>query len=346
MSEMNALVFHGPQDLRFESVPRPKPGNNEVLVRVKAVSICGSDLSGYRGGNPMRVPPLIMGHEFSGEIAELGDEVQGIKQNDRVGVITNIYCGKCENCQRGLQNVCENRLIIGTTMKAGSYNGAMAEYVLAPAEKIVQLPDHVSFNEAALAEPLSIALRATKHAGSMKGKSVGIFGAGPIGQLGIACMKHAGAERIVAIDLVDKRLEMALEMGADTIINARANVIAEIEKLTKGIGLDCVFDAAGVESTINTGIEVVRNGGTILLVGMASPKINLELKHAITKEIKFLTSYMYTSEMKEGLDLIAAGKIDVKKIITSEYPMHAGPRIFSELISGKSQDIKVILKNS
>ena len=346
MSEMKALVFHGPQDLRYESVPRPVPGRNEVLVRVKSVSICGSDLSGYRGGNPMRVPPLIMGHEFSGEIAECGEGADKFKPKDRVGVITNLYCGTCSNCRQGLQNVCENRFIIGTTMKAGSYNGAMAEYVLAPAEKIVPLPDHVSFNEAALAEPLSIALRATKHAGNMKGKSVGVFGAGPIGQLAIACMKHAGAERIVAVDLVDKRLEMAESMGASHTINAGNDVISEIEKLTEGIGLDCVFDAAGVEATINTGIEVVRNGGTVLLVGMASPKINIELKHAIAKEIKFLTSYMYTSEMKEGLDLIAEGKIDVKKIITAEYPLSEGPRIFSELFSGNSRDIKVILKNS
>ncbi|WP_319416896.1 alcohol dehydrogenase catalytic domain-containing protein [Marispirochaeta aestuarii] len=143
------MYFTVPRDLRYESVPRPVPGRNEVLVRVKSVSICGSDLSGYRGGNPMRVPPLIMGHEFSGEIAECGEGADKFKPKDRVGVITNLYCGTCSNCRQGLQNVCENRFIIGTTMKAGSYNGAMAEYVLAPAEKIVPLPDHVSFNEAA-----------------------------------------------------------------------------------------------------------------------------------------------------------------------------------------------------
>ena len=345
MAVMKALVFHGPQDIRYEDWPKPEPGVNEVLVRVISVSICGSDVSGYRGGNPMRIPPLIMGHEFSGEIAELGPGVENLKISDRVGVITNLFCGTCANCTSGLTNVCENRYIIGTTMKAGSYNGAMAEYVLVPADKIIPLPDHVSFNEAALAEPLSISLRASKHAGELKGKTVGVFGAGPIGQFGIACMKYAGAERIVAIDLLDKRLEMAKQMGAAHTVNARDNVIQDISKFTGGIGLDCVFDAAGVESTINTGIEVVRNGGIILLVGMASPRINIELKHAIVKEIRFLSSYMYGSELREGLELIASGDIDVKKIITSEYPMSEGPKIFAELFSGKTSDIKVILKN-
>lgn len=345
MATMKALVYHGTQDIRYEEVPKPKPGHNEVLVRVKAVSICGSDLSGYRGGNPMRVPPLIMGHEFSGEIAELGEGVTSLQIHNRVGVVTNLFCGYCENCKRGLANVCENRLIIGTTMKAGSYNGAMAEYVLVPSKKIVRLPDHVSFNAAALAEPLSISLRAVKHAGDMTGKTVSVFGAGPIGQLGIACLKHFGAERIVAIDLADNRLEMAKKMGATHAINAGDAVAEYIMKLTDGEGTDCAFDAAGVESTINTAIETVRNGGLILLVGMASPKINIELKHAIVKELKFLTSYMYTTEMNEGLDLIASGAMDVEKIITSEYPMSDGPKIFADLFSGKTSDVKVILKN-
>jgi threonine dehydrogenase-like Zn-dependent dehydrogenase len=123
VATMKALVYHGKEDIRYEDVPKPSPGKDEVLVRVQAVSICGSDLAGYRGGNPMRIPPLIMGHEFSGDIAELGEGVTDLQVNDRVGVVTNLFCGTCENCRNGLSNVCENRFIIGTTMKAGSYDG-------------------------------------------------------------------------------------------------------------------------------------------------------------------------------------------------------------------------------
>jgi Threonine dehydrogenase and related Zn-dependent dehydrogenases len=342
---MKALVYHGPRDMRYEEVETPKPQKDEVLVKVRSVSICGSDLSGYKGGSAMRVPPLIMGHEFSGEIAQLGEGVSGFKVGERVGVVTNLYCGKCQDCKDGLQNVCDYRRIIGTTMKAGSYNGAMADYVVAPAEKIMPLPDSVSFDECALVEPLSISLRATKHAGNLQGKNVAVFGSGPIGLMGVMCMKSFGAKRIVAIDIVEKRLKMALQCGATDAVNSKDDVYGITRKLTDGVGLDVVFDAAGFPETINTGIEIARNGGTLLLVGMASPKMEIEYKHAVVKELRLQSSYMYTSEMREGLQMIIDGKLNVAQMITSRHPMSEGPRIFEELASGKTSDIKVILTN-
>ena len=343
---MKALVYHGPRDLRYEEVATPEPKNGEVLVKVRAVSICGSDLSGYKGGSAMRIPPLIMGHEFSGEIAALGHDVAGLKVGDRVGVVTNLFCGKCQDCNDDLSNVCDYRYIIGTTMKAGSYNGAMADYVIAPAGKIMALPDHVSFEECALVEPLSISLRATKHLGNVKGKTVAVFGSGPIGLMGIMCLKAFGAAKIIAIDVLDKRLAMAKQCGASEGINSKSDVQAEVKKLTGGLGVDIVFDAAGVMATVNTGIEIVRNGGTLMLVGMASPVMEIEYKHAVVKELKLLTSYMYTTEMREGLQMIIDGKINVKQIISSSHPMSDGPAIFEQLASGKSDDIKVILSNN
>jgi 2-desacetyl-2-hydroxyethyl bacteriochlorophyllide A dehydrogenase len=331
--------------MRYEEVETPKPQKDEVLVKVRSVSICGSDLSGYKGGSAMRVPPLIMGHEFSGEIAQLGEGVSGFKVGERVGVVTNLYCGKCQDCKDGLQNVCDYRRIIGTTMKAGSYNGAMADYVVAPAEKIMPLPDSVSFDECALVEPLSISLRATKHAGNLQGKNVAVFGSGPIGLMGVMCMKSFGAKRIVAIDIVEKRLKMALQCGATDAVNSKDDVYGITRKLTDGVGLDVVFDAAGFPETINTGIEIARNGGTLLLVGMASPKMEIEYKHAVVKELRLQSSYMYTSEMREGLQMIIDGKLNVAQMITSRHPMSEGPRIFEELASGKTSDIKVILTN-
>ena len=316
-----------------------------MLFRSRAVSICGSDLSGFKGGSAMRIPPLIMGHEFSGQIAGLGPHVSGLKIGDRVGVVTNLYCGTCPDCMDGLTNVCDKRFIIGTTMKAGSYNGAMADYVLAPAEKIMPLPDSVSFNECALVEPLSISLRATKYCGRLKGKTVAVFGAGPIGLMGIMCLKDFGAARIIAIDVLENRLAMARRCGASDTVNSTGAVPSEISRLTNGRGVDLVFDAAGVPATINAGIEIVRNGGTLMLVGLASPVMEIEYKHAVIKELKLLTSYMYTTEMREGLQMIIDGKLDVKPMISSVLPMSEGPRIFEELASGRSSDIKVILTN-
>jgi len=342
---MKALVFHGTKDIRYEDVETPTPKKGEVLVQVKAVSICGSDLAGYKGGNTMRVAPLIMGHEFSGVVAALGDGVTTAKVGDKVGVYTNLFCGYCSACKTGLTNVCENRRIIGTTMPGGSYDGAMAEYLVAPVGKLLPLSGKRSFSEYALAEPLSTGLRAARLAGDVKGKTVAVIGCGPIGLLTIMVLKHAGAKIIAAMDVVDKRLEMAMQCGATHTINSKDDVPAFTHQLTDGAGLDIVFDCVGSQTTINLGADIVRLGGKVIWVGLAQPKIEFEFKHAAVKELTFQSVYLYITEMEEGLDLIESGDIDVKQIITSEYPMREGPRIFAELASGNSDEIKVILTN-
>ena len=341
---MKALVYYGPHDIRYQDVPTPRPKEGEVLVHVRAVSICGSDLAAYKAVSSMRSPGLIMGHEFSGEIVQLGEGVDNLKVGNRVGVITNIYCGKCPDCLEGRTNVCDHRYIIGTTMKAGSYNGAMSEFVVAPAEKIMLLPDYVSFDEAALVEPLSISLRATKHvAYEVPSRAIAVLGVGPIGLMAIMCMKNLGSAKIVAIDLLQNRLELARKCGATDTILSGQDVPALIRQMTDNVGIDVVFDAAGVPSTVNTAIEIVRNGGSILMVGMASPTLEIAYKHAVSKELKLQASYMYTTEMKEGLQMIADTKLNVAQMITSRHPLSEGPKVFEELASGNTKEVKVIL---
>lgn len=344
---MKALVFVGPRDMQYLEVPTPEPKAGEVRIRVKAVSICGSDSGGYKGGSAMRTPGLIMGHEFSGVIDKLGEGVTGLTVGQRVGTVTNLFCDNCRDCADGLQNVCVNRAIIGTTMpKYGPYHGAMSDYVISPAKKIIPLPDHVSFNEAALAEPLSIALRAVKHAGDLKGKTVAVYGAGPIGLLVMQCVRAKDAERIIAIDVVDDRLKMAKECGATHAINSKDEDHFKIlGEMTNEGGVDVVFDAVGAPATINGGVEIVRCGGTVVWIGLAVPEIGFDYKHAVCKEIKFQCSYMYTTEMEEGIELIASGKMDVSKIITGEYPMSEGGKHFELIAKGESKDIKIILTN-
>lgn len=342
---MKALVYYGAGDIRYEEVETPKPKANEVLVKVKAVSICGSDLAGYRGGNPMRVGPLIMGHEFAGEVAKLGEGVENVEIGDKVGVYTNLFCGECPACKAGLTNICENRFIIGTTMPAGSYNGAMAEYVLAPANKLLPLTGKRTFAQYALAEPLSTGLRAIRRAGDVNGKAVAVIGCGPIGLLTIMALKHFGAKTIIASDVLDMRLEMAKECGASHVLNARKDLVAFTNKITDGTGVDILFDAVGIQSTVNQGLDVVRLGGQVIWVGLAQPKIEFEYKHAAVKELTFKGVYLYITEMEEGIELIEAGAIPVEKIITAEYHMSEGPRVFEDLVSGNAKDIKVILRN-
>lgn len=342
---MKALVFHGKFDIRYEEVATPKPKAGEVLIKVKAVSICGSDLAGYKGGNTMRVPDLIMGHEFAGEVAALGEGVTTAKVGDKVGVYTNMFCGYCPACKAGLTNVCENRRIIGTTMPGGPYDGAMAEYLVAPVGKLLPVSGKRSFSEYALAEPLSTGLRAVRLAGDVKGKTVAVIGCGPIGLLTIMTLKYHGAKTIVAMDVVDKRLEMAKQCGATDLVNTNDDVKAFTHKLTEGAGFDIVFDCVGAQATVNLGADIVRLGGKVIWVGLAQPKIEFEFKHAAVKELTFQSVYLYITELEEGLALIESGDIDVKQIITSEYPMSEGPRIFEELVSGSPNEIKVILKN-
>ena len=342
---MKALVFHGTEDIRYEEVETPSPKKGEVLVKVKAVSICGSDLAGYRGGNTMRVPPLIMGHEFAGEVAALGEGVTDAKIGDKVGVYTNMYCGYCPACKAGLPNVCENRRIIGTTMPGGPYDGAMAEYLIAPVAKLLPLSGKRTFSEYALAEPLSTGLRAVRLAGDVKGKTTAVIGCGPIGLLTIMALKHFGAKTIAAMDVLDKRLDMAKQCGATDVLNAKEDFYAFTRKLTDNAGVDIVFDAVGNSKTVNLGPDLVRLGGKIIWVGLAQPKIEFEYKHAAVKELTFQSVYLYITEMEEGIELIESGEINVAQIITSERPLSEGPQIFKELISGDAKEIKVILRN-
>ncbi|MCD8140353.1 MAG: zinc-binding dehydrogenase [Planctomycetaceae bacterium] len=344
---MKALVFVGPRDMQYQDVPTPEPKEGEVRIHVKAVSICGSDSGGYKGGSAMRTPGLIMGHEFSGVIEKLGPGVTGLQVGQRVGTVTCLFCETCRDCQDGLGNVCMNRAIIGTTMpKYGPYPGAMADFVIAPAKKIMPLPDHVSFNEAALIEPLAISLRAVKHVKDIKGKTVAVYGAGPIGLLAMQVLRAREAARIIAIDVVDSRLEMAKECGATHIINSKNEKVEDIiAAMTDDGGVDVVFDAVGAPATINGGVEIVRCGGTVVWIGLAVPVFEFDYKHAVCKEITFQCSYMYTTEMEEGLDLIASGKMDVAKIITGVYPMSEGGKHFELIAKGESKDIKIILAN-
>jgi len=344
---MKALVFVAPRDMQYLEVETPEPKAGEVRIHVKAVSICGSDSGGYKGGSAMRTPGLIMGHEFSGVIDKLGEGVSGLSVGQRVGAVTNLFCGNCSDCNDGRENVCVNRAIIGTTMpKYGTYQGAMADYVIAPAKKIMPLPDHVTFNEAALAEPLSISLRATKHVNEVSGKTIAVFGSGPIGLLTMQCLRARDAARIIAIDVVDSRLDMAKKCGATHIINSKTeDLYKKINELTNDGGVDIVFDAVGAPQTINGGIEIVRCGGTVVWIGLAVPVFEIDYKHAVCKEIKFQCTYMYTTEMEEGIELIASGKMDVGSLITGVYPMSEGATHFELIAQGKSEDIKIILTN-
>lgn len=346
---MKAYCYVEPFKIVEQERPMPEPGKGQVRIKVKAVSICGSDTGGFKGTSAMRVAPLVMGHEFSGVVDKYGEGVENpeVPVGGRVVVYPNIQCGSCPDCQAGLPNLCEERFIPGTTMPAGSYDGAMADYVVVPAEKLIPISDKISFEEGSMFEPASVALRGVKMLSDVKDKVVTVFGAGPIGLLAVECLKYLGAKEVISIDLNPQRLEKALECGASYSINsAEEDPVAKVMEITNGKGADAGADCVGIAVSLNTSMKMVRNGGEIAMIGMASEHMDgFEYKYAVAHEMKLKGSYCYVDELCEIPKMIEEGKLDLNKLITSVVPMNRVQEMFEDLISGHSKEVKVVLEN-
>jgi 2-desacetyl-2-hydroxyethyl bacteriochlorophyllide A dehydrogenase len=335
---MKAAVWYGGTDIRIEDIPTPKIKDDEVLVRVKAVSICGSDVHAYRGVSKRRIPPLIMGHEFSGEIAKLGRTVKGLREGDRVVLEPVLSCGKCALCQRGRSNICENMRLVGLHL-----SGAFSEYVPIPASKCHALPEAVSFEEASLVEPLAVAVHAVNLAFPEKGEDFGIIGSGAVGLMTLQVVNNSGAEKIFAIDTLEYRLDLARKLGATTTINV-VNEDPVKEVLAEG-GVNTVFEAVGHQKTVQQALSMVRKGGKVVIIGMLEAIMELDMLDVTVKEIEIKGSYGYTSnDFKQALTLIAKGNVEVKPLITHVFPLHDIKKGFDMLSQGAENVIKVVLK--
>lgn len=340
---MKALVYYGPNNVLLSEMNEPKLGPSEVCVKVKAVSICGSDLKGFKGKSSFRVPPLIMGHEFSGVITEISPDVTHLHIGQRVAVNPNLYCGECRNCKSGSTNLCTNRKNVGTTMAAGPYNGGMAEYVCVPATAVLPIPETVSYEEAALLEPLAVSLHAVKSVANIKGATIAVIGVGPIGLLAIECAKILGAKNIIALGTRENRLKKAEECGANVVLNNKQDIRLEIKEITEGLGVDIAIDAVGTSESINQCIEIVKNSGEVNVIGLAANTVEINVSELVCREIRLNGSYIYTNEMAEGLNLVVNGDLNLKKLITTETSLENGPDVFNKLAAGASNDIKVVL---
>jgi len=335
---MKAAVWYGGKDIRIEDVPTPKIKDDEVLIKVKAVSICGSDMHAYRGVSKRRIPPLVMGHEFSGEIAKLGRTVKGLREGDRVVLEPVLSCGTCALCQRGRSNICENMRLVGLHL-----SGAFSEYVPIPASKCHRLPDAVSFEEASLVEPLAVAVHAVALASPLKGEDIGILGSGAVGLMALQVVRNSGAKKIFAIDTLEYRLDLAKKLGATTTINAlKEDPIKEV--LAEG-GVNIVFDAVGHQKTVQQALSMVQKGGKVVIIGMLEATMELGMLDVTVKEIEIRGSYGYTSDdFQQALTLIAEGKVEVKPLITHVLPLNDIAKGFDMLSQGTENVIKVVLK--
>jgi L-iditol 2-dehydrogenase len=342
---MNALLLTAPSKLDYTEVETPTGGTDDVLVRVRACGICGSDIHGWDGSSGRRHPPLIMGHEAAGEIAQLGANVTGWSVGQRVTFDSTIYCGKCPACERGDVNLCDDRRVLGVSPDTYKQHGAFAEYVAVPARILYALPDGLSYEEAAFAEPVSIALHGVKRANIQPGDTAVVIGSGMIGLLVIQALRVAGIERVIAVDREASRLATALELGAtDTVMVEDDTTSAKILALTHGRGADVVMEVVGIEPTVKLAIACTRPGARIGLIGNLAPNINLPLQQVVTRELSLLGSCSCAGEYPQSLELITSGQIKVKPLMAATAPLSDGAEWFAKLSAPDGgKYLKVIL---
>lgn len=342
---MKALLLTAPSRLEFTDFPDPAPADDEVLLRVRACGICGSDIHGWDGSTGRRRPPLIMGHEASGEILAVGPKVDRWRQGDRVTFDSTISCGQCHYCRSGQVNLCENRRVVGVAPVEYRQHGAFAEKLVVPARILYALPDKLTFPQAAMIEPVSIAVHAVQRVKLAPTDTAVVVGAGMIGLFVIQVLRWAGAKQIVAVDLADNRLALARELGATHTLRSDAcDVPAEVAKLTGGQGADVAFEVVGVSPTLNLALATLRRGGSAVLVGNLAPKTEFPLQAVVTKEITLFGSCSSAGEYPLCLDLIAQGHVRVEPMISAVAPLSDGVAWFEKLSAKDgAKYMKVIL---
>ncbi|MGA2975091.1 MAG: galactitol-1-phosphate 5-dehydrogenase [Spirochaetia bacterium] len=342
---MKALILKEYNRFVYEDVPEPQIGPEDVLVRVKACAICGSDVHGMDGSTGRRIPPVVMGHEASGVIEKAGKNVAPFKVGDRVTFDSTVYCGKCSFCRQGQVNLCDNRRVLGVSCGEYRMNGAFAEYVSVPQHILYPLPDSVSFEQAAMVEPLSIAFHAIKRSQITLNCSAVVVGTGMIGLLVVQLLKAAGCGSVIAVDLVQEKLDLAGKFGADIMLKADdPDIASKIRGLTRGPGADMAFEAVGISASLQTAIAALKKGGSLTLVGNLKTTVDFPLQSVVTRQISLYGSCASSGEYPDCLDMIAKGKADVESFISAVAPLSEGASWFSRLYKGEAGLMKVILR--
>jgi L-iditol 2-dehydrogenase len=323
-------------DTAIPALERP----DDVLVRVRAVGVCGSDLHGYLGHTGRRVPPLVMGHEATGEVIAVGAGVRRLRPGTRVATNTIAACGRCRPCLAGRRSLCEQRRILGMDAP-----GAYAEYVVWPEDSLPELPDGLSYEAGALAEPLAVALHAITIAAIKPGDVVFIAGGGPIGVLVHLLARFAGAGRIIVSDLHAERRASAAAFGADVVVDgARDDPVGVVREATGGSGADVAIEAVGAGVTARHSIDAVRNSGTVVWLGNSERRIEIDMQAVVTRDLVIRGSYgMTAQEFERALGLLASRRLPVGEIVGRYATLDDGPGLFEELLASPAT-IKCVIR--
>lgn len=342
---MKAMLLTDYKKLEIVDIPRPEFQSNELLIRVEACGICGSDIHGWDGSSGRRKPPLVMGHEAAGVIEEVGTSVTKFSAGERVTFDSMVSCGRCAACASGSLNLCENRQVMGVACDEFRRNGAFAEYVVVPEHIAFRFPEQLQFDHAAMVEPVSIAIHAANITPIQLGDTALVVGSGMIGLLVVQAARLAGCSTVIAVDLDDAKLEIAKSLGADLTLNAKTDdVLGEVLARTNGKGADVAFEVVGATPTVKSAIEGTRRGGAVTLVGNLAPQIDLPLQSVVTREIRLQGSCASNGEYPQCIDYLTRGDIQVEPLITAKANLEDGPSWFDRLYSGEPGAMKVLLQ--
>lgn len=338
-----AFYQTGIRRMEAGEAPMPTMGDEDVLVKIQAVGICGSDLHYYDKGRIGAFAvkyPFILGHEAAGEIVEVGKKVRHLKVGDHVAMEPGIPCYHCEMCLSGHYNLCPDVRFWATP----PYDGCLMDYVAHPAAFSFKLPENVSCKEGALIEPLAIGLNAAKTGGVQLGDTVVIFGSGCIGLVTLLASKGYGASRVIVVDVLEKRLATAQRMGAETLNSRNCDAVAEIMAMTGGKGANVVIDCCGISQTVRQSLQVAAPAGCVVLVGLGEDEINgLPMGLLSTKELTVRSIFRYKNLYPTAINAVASGSIDIRQIISHTFPFEQTPQAFEECIENVRDIVKGVI---
>lgn len=342
---MKTAVMLGIGKMGFEQRPIPQPKEDEVLVKVEHVGVCGSDVHYYehgRIGNYIVQPPFVLGHEAGGTVVQVGKNVKHLKVGDRVAMEPGKTCGKCEYCRKGLYNLCRDVVFFATP----PVNGVFQEYVAHEADLCFKLPEHMDTMEGALIEPLAVGMHASIQGGAHAGQTAVVMGSGCIGLVSMLALKYQGVDRVFVVDVIEKRLDKALELGADAVINGmKTDTVEEIMRLTDGRGVDLVIETAGTDITAQQAVHCCKKAATVVFVGYTrSGDVQLPLSEALDKELSFKTIFRYRHIYPMAIEAVASGRIHVKGIVTDIYDLDDIQKAMDDCVTNKANVVKAVVR--
>ena len=342
---MRVAVMEGIGKMGYTLRPIPKPAAGEVLVKLEYVGICGSDMHYYETGaigDYVVEPPFVLGHEPSGVVVEVGSGVKHLKVGDRVALEPGKTCGHCAFCKTGRYNLCPDVVFFATP----PVDGVFQEYVAHDADLCFRLPENVSTLEGALIEPLAVGFHAANQGGAHAGQTAVVMGAGCIGLVSMMALKAEGVSRVYVVDIMPRRLEKALELGADGVINGKdQDAVEAVLALTGGAGCDLVIETAGTEFTTRQCIRMTSKGATIVLVGYSrTGEMTLPMSLALDKELTFKTVFRYRHIYPMAIEAVAAGKVNLKGIVTDQFDFDDIQNAMDKSAADKASIVKAVVR--